>query len=175
MTALGLIETYGLLAAVEGADAMLKAADVRLLGRYLVGGGLVTITVAGEVAAVQAAVEAGAASIGRIAGARLVSRHVIARPDAEVATVITLLPLVDAATVSCPVVTEAQTCAPATPAATATVPAAQHTAAQLKKMSVGQLRHLADNLEVPDVEALSMAGKKALIDAVLDVYRNRQE
>ena len=85
MTALGLIETKGLLAAIEGADAMLKAANVRLLEKYLAGGGLVTVTVAGEVSAVQASVSAGVSAINRIEGAVLVSDHVIPRPYDEVA------------------------------------------------------------------------------------------
>lgn len=83
MTALGFIETKGLLAAIEGADAMLKAADVVLLEKNLAGGGLVTISVAGGVAAVKASVDAGVAAIHRIPGSILVSSHVIARPDAE--------------------------------------------------------------------------------------------
>ena len=58
MLALGLVETRGLIAAIEGADAMLKAADVRLLEKNLATGGLVTITIAGEVSAVQASVDA---------------------------------------------------------------------------------------------------------------------
>ena len=81
MLALGLVETRGLLAAIEGADAMLKAADVRLLEKNLATGGLVTITIAGEVSAVQASVDAAKACILRIAGAELVSAHVIPRPD----------------------------------------------------------------------------------------------
>ena len=83
MLALGLVETRGLLAAIEGADAMLKAADVRLLEKNLATGGLVTITIAGEVSAVQASVDAAKACILRIAGAELVSAHVIPRPDQE--------------------------------------------------------------------------------------------
>ena len=93
MSALGLIETLGLLPAIEAADAMLKAADVRLLEKNLAGGGLVTITVTGETAAVKAAVDAGSAAVRRIRGASLVSAHVIARPDSELATVLTLNPL----------------------------------------------------------------------------------
>lgn len=89
MTALGFIETKGLVAAINGADAMLKAAEVRLLGKDLVGGGLVTITVAGEVAAVRASVDAGIAAVRSIAGA-LVSEHVIARPDVELGNIIVL-------------------------------------------------------------------------------------
>ena len=92
MSALGLIETKGLLPAVEAADAMLKAADVRLLEKSLAGGGLVTITVAGETSAVKAAVDAGTAAVRRLAGATLVSTHVIPRPDEELARIIALTP-----------------------------------------------------------------------------------
>ena len=75
MLALGLVETRGLIGAIEAADAMLKAADVRLLEKSLASGGLVTITIAGEVAAVQSSVDAAVASIARIEGAECVSRH----------------------------------------------------------------------------------------------------
>lgn len=92
MMAIGFIETKGLVSAIEAADAMLKAAEVRLLEKNLVGGGLVTITVCGEVAAVQSSVDAATASIGRIAGATLVSRHVIPRPDMEVSHIIATTP-----------------------------------------------------------------------------------
>ena len=83
MQALGLIETRGLVVAVESADAMLKAADVTLLERTLVGGGLVSIAVTGEVAAVKAAVDAGAAAVRQINAGLLVSQHVIPRPHEE--------------------------------------------------------------------------------------------
>lgn len=92
MLALGLVETRGLLAAIEGADAMLKAADVRLLEKNLATGGLVTITIAGEVSAVQASVDAAKACIQRIAGAELVSAHVIPRPDQELNGILLLDP-----------------------------------------------------------------------------------
>lgn len=88
MKALGFIETMGLLPAIEAADAMLKAADVRLVEKSLASGGLVTVSVTGEVAAVKASVDAGAAAVGRIQGARLVSKHVIARPDLELEKII---------------------------------------------------------------------------------------
>lgn len=84
MQALGFIETRGLLVAVEGADAMLKAADVSLLEKTYVGGGLVSIAVTGDVAAVKAAVEAGAAAVKLINDSLLVSQHVIPRPHQEV-------------------------------------------------------------------------------------------
>lgn len=83
MKAIGFIETKGLLPAIECADAMLKAAEVTLIDRAFVGGGLVTITVSGDVAAVKASVDAGAAAVERISGATLVSQHVIPRPHQE--------------------------------------------------------------------------------------------
>lgn len=81
-SALGLIETRGLIAAVEAADAMVKAARVTLVGQERIGGGYVTVMVRGDVGAVQAATDAGAAAAGRVGD--LVSAHVIPRPHAEV-------------------------------------------------------------------------------------------
>ena len=78
MQALGLIETKGLIAAIESADTMLKAADVTLLEKTHVGGGLVTVAVVGDVGAVKAAVDAGAAAAQRVG--ELLSVHVIPRP-----------------------------------------------------------------------------------------------
>ena len=83
MQALGLIETKGLIAAIESADAMLKAADVNLLEKTYVGGGLVSIIVTGDVGAVKAAVEAGGAAVRKINSALLVSEHVIPRPHED--------------------------------------------------------------------------------------------
>lgn len=83
MQALGLIETRGLIAAVESADAMLKAAEVTLIEKTYVGGGLVSIAVSGDVGAVKAAVEAGAAAVRQINYSLLVSQHVIPRPHEE--------------------------------------------------------------------------------------------
>ncbi|MDR2800694.1 MAG: BMC domain-containing protein [Desulfovibrio sp.] len=80
--ALGLIETKGLVGAIEAADAMVKAANVTLTGKVLVGGGLVTVTVRGDVGAVKAATDAGAAAAGRVG--ELISVHVIPRPHGEV-------------------------------------------------------------------------------------------
>jgi ethanolamine utilization protein EutM len=76
--ALGLIETRGLVGAVEAADAMVKAAKVNLLGKEKSGAGLVTVMVRGEVGAVKAAVDAGSAAAKRVG--ELVSTHVIPRP-----------------------------------------------------------------------------------------------
>ena len=80
--ALGMIETRGLVGAIEAADAMVKAANVRLIGKEQIGSGLVTVMVRGDVGAVKAAVDAGAAAAKRVG--ELVSVHVIPRPHAEV-------------------------------------------------------------------------------------------
>ena len=80
--ALGMIETKGLVASIEAADAMVKAANVTLIGKEHVGGGLVTVMVRGDVGAVKASVDAGAAPAERVG--ELVSIHVIPRPHDEV-------------------------------------------------------------------------------------------
>jgi ethanolamine utilization protein EutM len=86
--AIGLLETRGLVALVEGTDAMLKAANVDLVGpMQQVGNALVTAVVIGDVAAVKAATDAGAAA-AKAVGGEVVSVHVIARPHDEVATVL---------------------------------------------------------------------------------------
>ena len=80
--ALGMIETRGLVASIEAADAMVKAANVALQGKVHVGGGLVTVLVRGDVGAVKAATDAGASAAERVG--ELVSVHVIPRPHEEV-------------------------------------------------------------------------------------------
>lgn len=84
--ALGMIETKGLVGAIEAADAMIKAANVTLIGKVLVGGGLVTVMVRGDVGAVKAATDAGAAAAERVG--ELISVHVIPRPHGEVETIL---------------------------------------------------------------------------------------
>lgn len=80
--ALGMIETKGLVGAVEAADAMVKAANVTLIGKQTIGGGYVTVLVRGDVGAVKAATEAGSAAAQRVG--ELVSVHVIPRPHSEI-------------------------------------------------------------------------------------------
>jgi ethanolamine utilization protein EutM len=82
MIALGMVETKGLVGAIEAADAMVKAANVTLIGSEYVGGGLVTVMVRGDVGAVKAATDAGAAAAKRVG--ELVSVHVIPRPHSDV-------------------------------------------------------------------------------------------
>ena len=84
--ALGMIETKGLVGAIEAADAMVKAANVYLIGKEYVGGGLVTVMVRGDVGAVKAATDAGAAAAQRVG--ELISVHVIPRPHVEVEVIL---------------------------------------------------------------------------------------
>lgn len=80
--ALGMVETRGLVGAIEAADAMVKSANVTLVGKEQVGGGLVTVMVRGDVGAVKSATDAGAAAAEKVG--ELVSVHVIPRPHSEV-------------------------------------------------------------------------------------------
>ena len=82
MEALGMVETRGLTAAIEAADAMTKAAEVVLIGTEKIGSGLVTVMVRGDVGAVKAAVESGSAAASRLG--ELVATHVIPRPHNDV-------------------------------------------------------------------------------------------
>ncbi len=87
--ALGMIETRGLVASIEAADAMLKAANVTLVGTEKIGSGLVSVMVRGDVGAVNAAVEAGSASASRLG--ELVATHVIPRPHTDVEKILPVL------------------------------------------------------------------------------------
>lgn len=82
LDALGMIETRGLVGAIEAADAMVKAARVSLIGKEKIGGGYVTVMVRGDVGAVKAATDAGASAAEKVG--ELVSVHVIPRPHSEV-------------------------------------------------------------------------------------------
>lgn len=85
-TALGMVETRGLVGAIEAADAMVKAANVTLTGYEKVGSGIITVTVRGDVGAVKAATDAGAAAAGRVG--ELLAVHVIPRPHPDVEAMI---------------------------------------------------------------------------------------
>ena len=82
LEALGMIETRGLVAAIEAADAMLKAANVTLIGTEKIGSGLVSVMVRGDVGAVKAAVDAGACAAEKVG--EIVAQHVIPRPHTDV-------------------------------------------------------------------------------------------
>ena len=87
--ALGLIETKGLVGAIEAADAMVKAANVQIVGHREIGGGLVTVMVRGDVGAVKAATDAGAVAAGK--AGEVVSVHVIPRPHDETEGILAVL------------------------------------------------------------------------------------
>jgi ethanolamine utilization protein EutM len=89
--ALGLVETKGLIGSVEAADAMVKAANVVLIGKEYIGAGYVTVMCRGDVGAVKAAVDAGAAAAGRVG--RVVSEHVIPRPHEDIGGVLRRAPV----------------------------------------------------------------------------------
>jgi ethanolamine utilization protein EutM len=84
--ALGMVETKGLIGAIEAADAMMKAANVTLVGKVQVGGGIVTVMVRGDVGAVKAATEAGSDAASRVGELRSV--HVIPRPHQEIEAIL---------------------------------------------------------------------------------------
>ena len=84
--ALGMVETRGLVGAIEAADAMVKSGNVTLVGKEQVGGGLVTVMVRGDVGAVKSATDAGAAAAEKVG--ELISVHVIPRPDTEVDSIL---------------------------------------------------------------------------------------
>lgn len=134
--ALGLIETKGFVGVVEAADAASKAANVTLSGYEVSGGGMVTIKLLGDVAAVAAAVEAGAAAAARIG--EVVSRHVIPRPADELAD------MLEAADEG---------------------PANERPADELDSMTVGELRRLARSTENMELQGrgISRANKTTLI------------
>ena len=119
--ALGLVETHGLVAGIEACDAMLKAANVRLVGVEQTVPALITVKVVGETAAVRSAVEAGAAAAERVG--RVVSKHVIPRPAPETAAV-----FLDA---------------PSPRPDSAPIPGAGPSASDLEGMTVRDLRELA--------------------------------
>ena len=87
--ALGMVETRGLVASIEAADAMLKAANVALVGTEKIGSGLVTVMVRGDVGAVKSAVEAGQANASRLG--EIIATHVIPRPHSDVEKIIPVI------------------------------------------------------------------------------------
>jgi len=188
MSALGLIETKGLVAAIEAADAMVKSADVRIMEKHQVGGGLVTVTVTGEVSAVKAAVDAAIVAVGRIDGAELISSHVIPRPYDEVSAIL-LTDTVETETAQKDTsaishtdegasVAVAQASSPATAHFVAKVQEPEqgqqrYTLSELQKLSVSKLRMLAEGLEEVSLskQTIKNTTKKKLIEAILNVTK----
>lgn len=201
MQALGLIETRGLLPAIECADVMLKTAQVELVERTFVGGGLVTITVTGDVGAVKAAVEAGVTAVTRISQLFLVAHHVIPRPHSDIETMVggSAIPTEEMPISEAPqektvlpqdVVTESTEPVTATENASSAPIMLKHltkdgvdayvqkfglekTVNVLKLLSVVKLRKLARDYKELDIagRAISKANKDLLIAKLTEYYR----
>lgn len=192
MQSLGLIETRGLLPAIECADVMLKTAQVELVGKTFVGGGLVTIAVTGDVGAVKAAVEAGAAAVENIGPLSLVSQHVIPRPHPDIESMVVVsdsLPAQDTVTALTEPVETAQE---NTDSAQITLENLHKEAVDafvqefglekgvdaLQALSVVKLRNLAREYKELDIvgRAISKANKDLLIQQLKGYYeRGRKE
>jgi ethanolamine utilization protein EutM len=159
--ALGLIETRGLVGSIEAADAMVKTANVKLIGREIVRDGLVTVEVIGDVASVKAAVDAGAAAAARVG--MLVSQHVIPRPIDDIEQLLANRPA------------EPEPVAPTVVAVPEPKIPAEHseTVDDLEAMTVHQLRDLARRTGGLDIQGreISRANKGELIVAL----RKRKE
>ncbi|MBY0754472.1 BMC domain-containing protein [Clostridium sardiniense] len=95
MQAIGMIETKGLLATIEAADAMVKSANVNILEKVYIGGGYVSVTVTGDVGAVKSAVDAGVSAVNRLGDSILVSHHVIARPHYDLESIMETKPAIE--------------------------------------------------------------------------------
>lgn len=193
MNALGLIETKGLVAAIEAADAMVKAANVTLLKKEHVGAGLVTIMVRGDVGAVKAATDAGAAAAERIGELRSV--HVIARPHEDLEPMLrpkhptngpTKADLPDRTShnAAVPAFSDPDWMTAQVSAETESVPEQQPevqlenlTCEELERMTVTKLRALARTLNVDSMtrKEIRFASKEVLVDAISDFLENRAE
>ena len=156
--ALGMIETKGLVGSIEAADAMVKAANVRLAGKTLVGGGLVTVMVTGDVGAVKAATDAGAAAAQRVG--ELISVHVIPRPHQEVYWMLKGEPEEELAPEEEPTSEEE--------------PALEE---DLDKMTVGDLRHYVRQLEGIGITGreISKANREILMDEIRKYNEGRNQ
>ena len=166
--ALGMVETRGLVGSIEAADVMLKAANVALLGTEYIRDGLVTVEIVGEVAAVKAAVEAGAAAAQRIG--HLVSTHIIPRPSDEIESI--LKQRAPSFPPAEPYRTDVQPDTPESEEADFDFVASDDDAeyrSQLDAMTVHQLRTLARNTEGLAIQGreISMANKDVLIHELM--------
>lgn len=183
MSALGFIETKGLIAAIESADAMLKSADVRLLEKTQVGAGLVTITVTGEVSAVNASIDAAIAAVKQIKGATLISGHVIARPDAELEKIMIIKSKPGKAVEPRKIPEPEKPGKPENIAKPEKASPVKEDALkvmakpQLKKMNVSKLRQIARGFDGFPIarEKIKFARKKELIEAIMNSYKQEEE
>ena len=173
MVALGMIETKGLVGAIEAADAMLKAANVALVSKTHVGGGLVAVMVRGDVAAAKAAVDAGSAAAARVG--ELVSVHVIPRPAEEIKYIVGGLDSADGSdTPPCVSQTQPEPKRPRRERKTVDTDAPladEYDEEQLNKKTVGALRSIARNTKgiAMTRKAILFAKKEDLIREILKI------
>ncbi len=193
MNALGLIETKGLVAAIEAADAMVKAANVTLLKKEHVGAGLVTVMVRGDVGAVKAAVDAGAAAAERVGELRSV--HVIARPHEDLEPMLQpkhpsngpaqpAPPDQTSNKAAVPVFSDPDLMTAQVSAETENIPdrppevqLENLTCQELERMTVTKLRALARTLNVDSMtrKEIRFANKEVLVEAITDFLENKAE
>ncbi|MFD1415064.1 BMC domain-containing protein [Oceanobacillus jeddahense] len=180
MEALGLIETRGLLSSIVAADAAVKAADVKLLDAEIIKGGLVTVQLLGDVAAVQAAVEAGENAVTSFR--TLISVHVIPRMHHETSTILQKFPQSALAPVPKTTKVEIAEAEAGEQQSDHTIVANEHSIQdfdqkQLEKMTVLQLRQLAraNNVSLLDAtKNIKYARKSELVQAILAKENNKK-
>lgn len=189
MNALGMIETRGLVPAIEAADAMVKAANVTLTRKECIGGGLVTVMIRGDVGAVKAATDAGAAAAERVG--ELVSVHVIARPHEELEPMVAppsgggddMPDPVPACDESCEENLDETPCAEIEHHETASTPAEEPqpepteelTPEKLSSMTVTKLRTTARDLNIDNMtrKEIRFATKEDLVQAIGEYLERR--
>lgn len=188
MQAIGLIETRGLIPAIESADVMLKTSQVELIEKTIVGGGLVTVTVSGDVGAVKAAVDAGEAAVLAFGQDSLVSRHVIARPHTEIGNVLFADDHVEESIETIQEVTEdpvseerdtessiVEIPAPVETESVEVVRSDDYSDEQLSQLSISELRKLAEKtteLKL-SVKAIQKANRATLIKRLKEVRKEQ--
>ena len=166
--ALGLIETRGLIGAIEAADVMVKTANVRLIGKEIVRDGLVTVEVIGEVAAVKAAVDAGAAAAARVG--TLVSQHVIPRPVDDLEELLAGRPVEDRGSESATTAKKQKEAPKEEEFTTSASEPTGYNRESLEGMTVTELRTLARHVQGLALQGreISRANKEVLISALLN-------
>lgn len=165
--ALGLIETRGFVGAIEAADVMVKTANVRIIGKEIVRDGLVTVQIIGEVAAVKAAVDAGAAAAARVG--TLISQHVIPRPIDEIEHILAGIPQESTPRETSRNAKPQQPTPPETELDFASPLPSEYDPGKLEDMTVRELRTLARQTGGLDIQGreISRANKEELIKALL--------
>lgn len=165
--ALGLIETRGFVGAIEAADVMVKTANVRIIGKEIVRDGLVTVQIIGEVAAVKAAVDAGAAAAARVG--TLISQHVIPRPIDEIEHILAGIPHENTPRATSKSTMTHQPTPPVAELDFVSPAPSEYDPDKLEDMTVRELRTLARQIGGLDIQGreISRANKEELIKVLL--------